>query len=81
MKKFQKMVTVYEFSNGFIVERDQKENCIELYISHREYGIKTLMFGLCDEDETVAEEMMLSELESYMDIYKERFFDFEDMGK
>lgn len=81
MKKYQKEIIVYELSNGFVVERERKENCIEFYISHKKYGIKSLMFGLCDKDEIEAEEMMLSELESYIDNYKEEFFDYADIKK
>ena len=81
MTKYKKTVTTYEFSNGFIVERDQKKDCIEFYISHKKYGIKSLMFGLCDMNEKAAEEMMLSEVERHMDIYKEDYFDFDDMEK
>lgn len=79
MKKYKKTITVYEFSDGFIVERDQKKDCIEFYISHKKYGEKSLMFGLCNRDERAAEEMMLSELEFHIDCYKETYFDYDDM--
>lgn len=74
MKKYQKTITVYELDGGFFVEVSSQKGATELYLHHKDYGVKTLMYGFQESGE-VDEELMLSNIDEYIDDYKEQFFD------
>ena len=78
MKKYPKNVMVYEFSNGYIIEVDKKDDCTEFYISNKDYGVKSLMFGLCDFYGLTEEEIVLSEAERHMKFYREEYEDYHE---
>lgn len=51
MKSYKRTVTIYELDNGFCVDAVKDGNVTEFYLYHKEYGVKSLIFGLCDVDE------------------------------
>ena len=81
MRMYQKTITVYEFPDSFVVEVHRDEELSEFYISHKAYGIKMLMFGLCDFDVATEEQILEANVEDYMDIYKEEYFDYINEGE
>ena len=46
MKKANVKITVCEMEDDFFVEVYQNDDIIEFWIYHRNYGIKSLMFGI-----------------------------------
>ena len=53
--------------NGFIIEADQGEEITDFYIYHKDYGIKMLMFGLCNYDAAEQEEILYTNAIRYVD--------------
>ena len=81
MKRYQKTITVYEFPDSFVVEVHRDEELSEFYISHTAYGIKMLMFGLCDCDVATEAQILEAHVEDYMEIYKAKYVDYSDVGE
>lgn len=79
MKKYQKTITVYELPDGFKVEVHRDEELSEFYISHKSYGIKMQMSGLCGCDTETEEQILEANAEDYMNIYKAEYFDYIDL--
>ena len=46
MKKADVKITVYEMEDDFFVEAYPNDDIIEFWIYHRNYGIKSFMFGI-----------------------------------
>ena len=80
-KKYQKTITVYELHDDFMVEVHRDKELTDFYIYHKAYGIKMLMFGLCDFDVATEEQILEANVEDYMDIYKEEYFDYINEGE
>lgn len=76
LPKYEKAITVYSLPDGFIVEVEKGSEYTDFYISHRNYGVKSLMFGLCNCDIGSEEEIILANAEECMDLYREEFMDF-----
>ena len=74
-KTTQKTITVYEFSNGFYAEVHKEEGLTEFYISHKDYGVKDLAFGILGLNENYEEGILLGNIEKMISSYKEQFFD------
>lgn len=75
IKKYVKTITVYTLPSGFIIEADKGEEVTDFYIYHRDYGVKMLMFGLCNYDASEQEEILYANAPRYMDIYKDEYMD------
>ena len=73
--KYVKTITVYTLPSGFIIEADKGEEVTDFYIYHRDYGVKMLMFGLCNYDASEQEEILYANAPRYMDIYKDEYMD------
>lgn len=78
MKVFKSEITTHEFEgifDGFYVEVQQKE-LTELYLCHKEYGIKMYMFD-CQAiaEECEIENIIATNIEEYIDTYTDKFFD------
>jgi len=73
MKRIQKTINTYEFSNGFIVEISKEEANTEFWIYHKMYGIKEMMFGIPNEYAALNEEIMLANVQQHMDFYEEEY--------
>ena len=73
MKRIQKTINTYEFSNGFIVEISKEEANTEFWIYHKMYGIKEMMFGIPNEYAALNEEIMLANVQQHMDYYEEEY--------
>lgn len=56
--KYVKTITAYTLPSGFIIEADKGEEVTDFYIYHRDYGVKMLMFGLCNYDASEQEEIL-----------------------
>ena len=74
-KKDVKSITVYTLPNGYIIEADKGEEITDFYIYHKDYGVKMLMFGLCNYDASEQEEILYANAPRYMDIYKDEYMD------
>ena len=81
MKKYQKTITVYELHDDFMVEVHRDKELTDFYIYHKAYGIKMLMFGLCDCDAETEEQILEANAEDYMTIYKAEYCDYTDDGE
>lgn len=79
MKKYQKCVTVYEFPDGFIVESSRQGTLVDFYLGHEKYGVKSLMFGVCNIKPEDEEELVFNNIAECIAIYKLRYFDADDM--
>lgn len=75
IKKDVKSITVYTLPNGYIIEADKGEEITDFYIYHKDYGVKMLMFGLCNYDASEQEEILYANAPRYMDIYKDEYMD------
>ena len=73
--KYVKTITAYTLPYGFIIEADKCEEVTDFYIYHKDYGIKMLMFGLCNYDTAEQEEILYANAPQYMDIYKDEYMD------
>ena len=74
MKKFQKTITVYELGEGFFTEVSKQGNLTEFYLYHEDFGIKELIFGLEDLNESEWDDQ-IPEIEFYIDSYKEAYME------
>ena len=70
-----KVIETYEIENGFYLDIQEKKDTLEFYIYHKDYGIKMLMFGLCNYDASEQEEILYANAPRYMDIYKDEYMD------
>ena len=75
IKKDVKSITVYTLPNGYIIEADKGEEITDFYIYHKDYGVKMLMFGLCNYDPAEQEDILYTSASRYMDIYKDEYMD------
>ena len=73
IKKYVRTITVYTLPSGFIIEADKGEEVTDFYIYHRDYGVKMLMFGLCNYDMDEQEDILYANALRYMDIYKDEY--------
>lgn len=73
IKKDVKSITVYTLPNGYIIEADKGEEITDFYIYHKDYGVKMLMFGLCNYDMDEQEDILYANALRYMDIYKDEY--------
>ncbi len=71
--KYVKTITAYTLPSGFIVEADKGEEVTDFYIYHKDYGVKMLMFGLCNYDMDEQEDILYANALRYMDIYKDEY--------
>ncbi|MBR3975758.1 MAG: hypothetical protein IKJ88_07865 [Clostridia bacterium] len=79
MKVSQKQITVYEFDDGFFVEVSKDEDATYFYLGHTQYGVKSLMFGVPDLNLMSAEQLIEANIEDYIELYKEEYFDYNDL--
>ena len=79
VKKYQKTVTVYEFPDDFFVEVSKDDDVTHFYLCHRKYGVKDCMFGACDFYGMTEEELVLSNVAEYIELYKQDYFNYDDM--
>lgn len=73
--KYVKTITAYTLPYGFIIEADQSEEVTDFYIYHKDYGIKMLMFGICNCDVAEHDEIVRANATQYMLIYTENYMD------
>lgn len=81
MKKYQKTITVYEFQNGFVVETSRQGTLVHFYLGHEKYGVKSLMFGVCNIEPEDEEVLIFGNIAQYIDIYKSKYFDADDVAE
>lgn len=76
MFKLNKQIVTktYEVGNGFRVEVTSTDNYRESYIYHKDYGIKSLMFGSEDYEHSFLE-VVESNLDDYIASYIEEVMD------
>ena len=79
MKKYQKTITVYELDGGFFVEVCKEDDVVEFFLCHKNYGVKSHMFGLFNCDSETEEQILEANAEDYMNIYKAEYFDDIDL--
>lgn len=77
MKSFNKEITVYSLGRpfkGFYVEAHKEKDAIELYLYHKDYGIKELMFGIHpNEPKRMIELLINANVEDYIGIYADAY--------
>jgi hypothetical protein len=76
MKKSKYEVIRHEINEGFYIEIVENNELIEFYLSHNNYAIKSLMFGLykkdCPPDQY--ENYIISNVNDYIKNYIEEYF-------
>ncbi len=76
IKKEQKTIEVYYFKGGFIVEAEHSNGVTHYYLRHERYGVKSLMFGLLDNNDFAPKEQVLfGNLPEYLEMYCEEYMD------
>ena len=73
MKKYQKTVTVYELHDGFRVEVEENIITTDLWLAHKSYGVKTLMFGISGPVDVDA--LITDNAQAHIDAFKDEYFD------
>lgn len=74
------MTKTYEYKEGFMIDITSLEDVIEVYLYHKDFGVKSHMFGLLKKD--IESEKMLRDLisanledESIIDDYRMQYMD------
>ena len=81
LKIEKKNILNIQFENDFLVdvfETDKKN--IEFWLYHKDYGIKSFMFGIPYEEkhnEKYLLELINNNIKKYIDLYKEEFMEVE----
>ena len=83
MKEIERIKTrTYEAENGFYVDivhhtlrQNGAEPLYEAYLYHKQYGIKSLMFGSNDKDYQNFLAVVMNNLPQYMEYYEDDYFD------
>lgn len=81
MNSIKKTITAYDVGKGFFVETGTIDNVTEFYLCHKNYGVKSLMFGVNDFNFMNEEQLIESNLSTYIDLYKEDYFDYDDLDE
>ncbi len=73
----EKNITVYSLSDDFTVEVESDGSVTECYLCHKNYGVKSHMFGILnkDIDSKSLEEIICNNAPSYMETYMEEYGD------
>ena len=72
MKTYKKEITVYDFEgifDGFCVEVDCSGEMTEIYLYHKDYAEKMLMFGIDIKHEWQIRDIIAANIETYINIY------------
>ena len=74
---YQKNLTVYSLPDDFSVEIESDGEVTECYLCHKNYGVKSHMFGLLNKDinSKSLEEIICNNAPSYMETYMEEYGD------
>ncbi len=81
MKFYTKEIKVYDFAeifDGFCVEAHKVKDTTELYLYHKNYGIKSFMFGVLTnsiKSEWELRDLIASNIENHIDIYQDVYMD------
>lgn len=76
MKKADVKITVYKMEDDFFVEVYQNDDIIEFWIYHRNYGIKSFMFGIPEKyinEENSIENLIKGNFEEQKDFYIQEY--------
>ena len=76
MKTYKKEITVYDFEgifDGFCVEVDKSDDITDIYLYHKQCGIKRYMFGLYTKDEKEIRQIVASNIMDYINIYIDEY--------
>ena len=79
MKNYQKTITVYELDGGFFVEVSKQDDVVEFFLCHKNYGVKSHMFGLCEFYGMTEEELVLANIAEHIAFYKAEYFEYIDL--
>ena len=64
--------------DGFCIELLTDEETTEIYLYHKQYGVKSLMFGLCNKDIKdlwLLRNIIANSIEEHIAIYAAEFMD------
>lgn len=79
MKSFNKEITVYSLGSpfkGFCVEAHKEKDAIELFLYHKDYGIKEFMFGIHpNEPKRMIELLIAAYVEDYIGVYADAYME------
>ena len=76
MKIYKKEIAVYDFEgifDGFCVEVDKSDEITDIYLYHKQCGIKRYMFGLYTKDEKEIRQIVASNIMDYINIYIDEY--------
>lgn len=79
LKIEKKNVLNVQFENNFLVDVfETDEKTIEFWLYHKDYGIKSLMFGVLYEEkynEKYFLDLIINEIDIHIDFYKKRYME------
>ena len=75
MKKRVKHIIEYQWKHDWIIEGETSDNYIELWLSHKDYGVKMLMYGLELDDYTDIEDFVEYITPEWAQHYVSTYFD------
>lgn len=68
----------FSYGEFFVEVSNSRNGCYEFWLSHKDYGVKKLMFGIPANDISTIDDMsllILNTIENYIDAYTEEFMD------
>ena len=73
---YEMVLEIPYIKDTYIVEVIKKENGrIEIWLSNKNYGIKTLMFGVSKLDKQCLKDIIMANIETYIQSYREEYED------
>ena len=78
MKTYKKEITVYDFEgifDGFCVEVDCSGEMTEIYLYHKDYADKMLMFGIDIKDEWEIRDIIAANIEEHIKFHIDEYIE------
>ena len=78
LKKTTISTITYAYADGFMIDIVRLPELWEVWLYHRDYGIKSLMFGLIENDIEFIDELMdivMANIDTYIPGYREEYMD------
>lgn len=69
------LIKVLKYRNKYFVYAFKEDDHYELYLKHEDYGILYLMIGAPIEQQSLDTLIAISDLDEYIEEYKERYED------
>lgn len=74
-KKIEKKIDIYQIMKDYFVQVEDNNEIIEFYLYHKDYGVKTLMFGMPKKEVSDIRQIILDNAEDYILDYIEKYIE------